>query len=152
MSPEEQQKQFQQTQVQQPQTFTQPAHGQTYVNQNQLPQQQQQDPGMVFGIISLVFILVFAPIGIIFAIIGLKKSKSVGQKNVPALIGLILNATITIVVAFILVTATIATINNIGLYSEKCKEIQNGTYEYEDEGKILTCESGKFVEIQYEVE
>lgn len=63
---------------------------------SQHPQYAQEDPGQIFGIIGLVMIMVFAPVGIVLSIIGRSKSKAVGLSGGLSTVALIINIVFTV--------------------------------------------------------
>jgi hypothetical protein len=120
-------------QSQQPQ---QPNTQQPY-NAPQPPQMNQENPGKTLGIVSLVTSIIgMGLVGVITGIIGLKKSKSVGQSNGMALAGIIIGA-------IGMVVTTIAIILLIGVGGAvvgKCNELGPGTHQ--EGATTITCGSG----------
>lgn len=92
----------------------------------------------LLGILSIVFAVIgLAPIGLVLGIIGLKKAKTYGQKNMLALVGTILSAVFTLIsiaVIIILVSVTSSTL-------KKCNELGPGTHQLSATSTI-TCGSG----------
>jgi len=93
-----------------------------------------ENPGKTLGIVSLVLsILGFGLIGLIVGIIGKKKSSAVGQKNVLALVGIILGIlNVVATTLFIIVVAY----NGVTL-AAKCNDYGPGTHNVD--GVVLTC-------------
>lgn len=63
-------------------------------------QHTKTDPGRVLGIVGLILAFVIPVVGLILSIIGLTKSKAAGFKNIPGLIGIILNSTFIVLQVF----------------------------------------------------
>lgn len=94
------------------------------------------NPGRGLGIASLVVSLAgVGLVGLILGIIGLKKSKKVGQKNGMAVAGIIIGAVNIVVVAILVITLTSAAVTLVN----KCKELGGGTHV--DNGVTITCPS-----------
>lgn len=102
------------------------------------PQVPAQDPGQIYGILSLITIpLSLTLIGVILGYIGMRKSKAAGYDGTLSKIGLIICAVLTILglIAIILVFVLLG-----GLFFEvfqKCQELGPG--EHIINGATYTC-------------
>jgi hypothetical protein len=125
------------------QQYGQQPYGQSY-GQPGYPQQNQdgqsyqgqmvQDPGKVYGIISIILPFVgFGLVGLVLGIIGRIKSKRAGYKNVLALVGIILGA-ISVVVGILII---IAIVTAFGSIAEVCNNLGPGTHV--QDGITYTC-------------
>lgn len=102
--------------------------------QNQTPNATGEDPGKTFGIISLVTSLLgISLLGLIFGIIGRKKSKAAGYSNGLALAGIIISIIGMIIGIIIISLVVFGTVNIV----QKCQELGPGTH-YVD-GATYTC-------------
>ncbi len=94
------------------------------------------NPGKGLGIASLITSLLnIGLVGLILGIIGLKKSKAVGQPNILAVIGIILG--ILSMIGTIIGIAVL--VGGAGVLLEKCNELGSGTHVVE--GVTYTCGS-----------
>lgn len=94
------------------------------------------NPGKGLGIASLITSLLnIGLVGLILGIIGLKKSKAVGQSNVLAVIGIILGilSIIGTIIGIILL------VGGASVLLQKCQELGPGTHVVE--GVTYTCTS-----------
>jgi hypothetical protein len=94
-----------------------------------------EDPGKVYGILSIVFGLLWflSLVGLILGIIGHKKSKAAGHSTTVSTIGIVFSAiglVIGLFVGLILIFSTAAIV-------QKCQELGPGTH-YEN-GTTFTC-------------
>jgi hypothetical protein len=106
------------------------------------------NPGKTLGIVGLVlgvvgFVVVFlGPIaGLIVSIIGLAKSRKVGQKNGFALAGIIVSivALIANIVAVVVLVSFAATFGGTAVeLLEQCQSDPTGTVEFQ--GQQISCE------------
>lgn len=105
------------------------------------------NPGKTLGIVGLIlgivgfFIAFLAPIaGIIVSILGLNKSKKVGQKNGLALAGIIVSI-IALIVNIIAVVAFVALFASVGGSAvdllEQCQNDPTGVVEFQ--GEQIPC-------------
>jgi hypothetical protein len=119
-------------------------YGQSYGQQPGYPQQnfsaesyqgrEVQDPGKVYGIISIILPFVgFGLVGLVLGIIGRIKSKRAGYKNVLALVGIILGA-ISVVVGILIIVAVVTALSQFG---ELCNDLGPGTHT--QDGITYTC-------------
>lgn len=95
------------------------------------------NPGHGLGIASLVLSLIgVGLVGLILGIVGLNKSKKVGQKNGLAIAGIIIGAINTVVVTLIIIFTTLGAIALVS----KCNELGTGTHV--QNGVTYTCGNG----------
>ncbi|MCU1573380.1 MAG: hypothetical protein JWO93_1462 [Micrococcaceae bacterium] len=129
-----------------PQPYGQPYGQQPYGQQPAYPQQnfgaesyqgrETQDPGKVYGIISIILPFVgFGLVGLVLGIIGRIKSKRAGYKNVLALVGIILGA-ISVVVGILIIVAVVTALTQFG---QLCNDLGPGTHT--QDGITYTCPS-----------
>lgn len=99
------------------------------------PSQASPNPGARFGLASLILCLVgLGLFGLIFGILGLKKSRRAGMKNPLALTGIILGS-LEIVAGII---AIVLFSSWLSLTFSTCQELGNGTHVLTD-GRSVTC-------------
>ena len=89
----------------------------------------------IYGILSIIFpIIGLAPVGLVLGIIGLRKAKKMGQKDILSRIGVILSAIVTIII-IISITSIIITASTT---LKKCNELGPGTHQLSATSTI-TC-------------
>lgn len=92
------------------------------------------DPGQTWGILSIVFIFIFAPIGLIFGLVGKSKSKKAGKSNSLSIAGIIINSIITVIYAL----AIVFVFAGMTWFSDSIKQASD---QIDDSNKVITVKT-----------
>ncbi len=97
---------------------------------------KKEDPGQIFGILSLVSIpLGFSFVGIVLGFIGKHKSRQAGLKGTLSTVGIICCSVLTI----LLIIGVIIAIGITRTWIEKCQELGDGIHVVD--GSTYRCNS-----------
>jgi uncharacterized membrane protein len=98
-------------------------------------QPPQENPGKTLGIVGLIlgFFGPLSLVGLILSIVGLRKSRKVGQSNGVAVAGIIVSS--LVLIGTIIVGIVIGV--GVGFIVEQCNELGSGTHVVD--GVTITC-------------
>lgn len=128
----------------QPPAYGAPAYGQApaappMANQyGQQPQPTGSKPGKVMGIVGLILAFFLPLIGMILSIIGLVQSKKAGFSNVPAVVGIIVGALLTILITIVLIASFSYIQEAMTAYTDAC--VDGGQSSFTVDGVEFACE------------
>jgi len=101
------------------------------------PTAAQIAPVRTLGVVSVLLAVVFAPAGIVVAIIALVRSRRIGYRNVLARAALIFASIVTVVAILAIAAAAVWSIALFAPIVEVCNELGRGIFEVD--GVIYRC-------------